>query len=110
RRVDRGRHLPQVEALPRRAMIVDHICNAFTPDRKAVWGGALRRAGVPLKVQTDDEDSFAHPEDMVARMDELGIATLILPTAEVGHHGTIDPFDFEHVACRWDEAELLASR
>ena len=92
-------------------MIVDYICNAFTPDRRAVWEGALRRSGVPLKVQKDeDDDGFARPEDMVARMDELGVATLLLPTTDLGHHGTVDPFDFEHVASRWDEAENLAAR
>ena len=70
-------------------MIVDSICNAFTPDRRAVWDGALRRSGVPLKVQKEDDDGFAHPEVMVARMDELGLATLLLPTSDLGHHGTV---------------------
>ena len=43
-------------------------------------------------------------------MDELGIATVLLPTGDIGRHGTLDPYDFEHVAARWEEVEKLAGR
>ena len=43
-------------------------------------------------------------------MDELGIATLVLPTGDVGRHGRLDPFDFEHIAARWEEVEQLVAR
>ena len=43
-------------------------------------------------------------------MDELGIATVVLPTGDVGRHGTLDPYDFEHIAARWEEVEKLARR
>ncbi len=93
----------------RRAGIVDYLSNCFLPDRRAIWDGAIERAGIPLKVRKDDDDSFAEPAAMVARMDELGIATLLLPTCDVGAHGTLDPYDFEHVATRWEEMERLAA-
>lgn len=92
------------------AEIVDYLCNAFTPDRREVWDGALAATGVQVKVRRVDGDSFAEPEDMVDRMDELGIATLVLPTGDVGRHGRLDPFDFEHIAVRWEEAEKLVAR
>ena len=47
---------------------------------------------------------------MVDRMDELGIATLVLPTGDIGRHGRLDPFDFEHIAARWEEVEKLVAR
>jgi predicted TIM-barrel fold metal-dependent hydrolase len=92
------------------AEIVDYLCNAFTPDRLEVWDGALAATGVQVKVRRAPDDSFAEPEDMVDRMDELGIATLVLPTGDLGRHGRLDPFDFEHIAARWEEAEKLATR
>ena len=90
--------------------IVDTLCNAFTPDRTAVWDGAIEAAGSSVKVRRDPHDSFADADEFVARMDELGIATMLLPTGDVGRHGTWDAFDFEHVAARWDEIEKLADR
>jgi predicted TIM-barrel fold metal-dependent hydrolase len=90
--------------------VVDYLCNGFTPDRRAVWDGALAATGVAVKVRRDDDDSFAEPEAMVERMDELGLATLLLPAGDVRDHGTLDPFDFEHIAVRWEEAEKLAGR
>ncbi len=92
------------------AEIVDYLCNAFTPDRLEVWDGALAATGVQVKVRRVAGDSFAEPEDMVDRMDELGIATLVLPTGDVGRHGRLDPFDFEHIAVRWEEVEKLVAR
>ena len=90
--------------------IVDYLCNAFTPDRRSVWGGAIAASGVAVKVRRDDTDSFAEPEAMVDRLDELGVQTLLLPTGDVGPHGAVDPFDFEHIAARWEEVDRLAAR
>jgi len=94
----------------RRVGVVDTLCNAFTPDRRRVWDGALAASGVQVKIRRDDVDSFAGPEAMVDRMDELGVATIFLITGDVGNHGRVDPFDFEHVIARWEETEKLASR
>jgi predicted TIM-barrel fold metal-dependent hydrolase len=95
---------------PRRAGVVDTLCNAFTPDRRRVWDGALETSGVQVKIRRDDGDSFAGPEAMVDRMDELGVATILLITSDLGTHGRLDPFDFEHVIARWEETEKLVSR
>ena len=49
--------------------VVDTLCNAFTPDRLAVWDGALEATGSSVKVRRNPGDSFAEPEAFVARMD-----------------------------------------
>src|SRR6266540_525997 len=95
---------------PASSGVIDTLCNAFTPDRRRVWDGALAASGVQVKIRRDDGDSFAEPEAMVDRMDELGVATVLLITGDVGSHGRLDPFDFEHVIARWEETEKLASR
>lgn len=90
--------------------IIDTLCNAFTPDRLAVWDGAIESAGTSVKVRRNPDDSFAEPDEFVARMDELGVATVVLPTGNVGRHGALDPYDFEHIAARWEEVEKFADR
>ena len=67
-----------------RTGVIDTLCNAFTPDRRRVWDGALEASGVQVKIRRDDSDSFAEPEAMVDRMDKLGVATLLLITADLG--------------------------
>jgi predicted TIM-barrel fold metal-dependent hydrolase len=62
---------------------IDYWCNAFTPDRLARWDAAIAAQGIPLKIRRRDDDSFAEPDDMLARMDELGVASLLLPCADV---------------------------
>jgi len=95
---------------PERVAVIDTLCNAFTPDRRRVWDGALEASGVQVKIRRDDGDSFAEPEAMVDRMDEFGVATIFLITGDLGNHGRLDPFDFEHVIARWAETEKLVSR
>lgn len=79
--------------------MIDTLCNAFTPDRVAIWDAAT--AGLALKIRRDE---FVEPEAMVARMDELGYTTLLLPT------GDLDDDDFTPVAARFAETEKLAER
>jgi predicted TIM-barrel fold metal-dependent hydrolase len=90
--------------------IVDYIVNAFTPDRQVVWDTALEASGTSTKIRRNPDDSFAEPEAMIDRMDELGIATLLLPTADLNHRAEVNPFEFERVSTRWEDAEKLASR
>lgn len=92
------------------ASTVDYLSNCFLPDRRAVWEQSIARAGIQVKVRSDEGDSFADPEQMVARMDELGIGTLLLPACDIGAHGKLDSLDFEHVATRWAEIEEMVSR
>jgi hypothetical protein len=87
---------------------VDYWCNAFTPDRRDLWSASVQRQRVPLKVRVDPEDSFAEPEAMVTRMDELGVATLVLPTCECPPHA--GPTDYEPFAARPEETLALAKR
>jgi predicted TIM-barrel fold metal-dependent hydrolase len=61
---------------------IDYWCNAFTPERQARWDAAIASQGLPLKIRRSPDDSFAQPAEMLARMDELGVATLVLPSAE----------------------------
>lgn len=72
---------------------IDYWCNGFTPDRKARWDAAISAQGIPLQIRTRDDDSFAEVEAMVARMDELGVATLVLPSSEAPKDA--DPTTYE---------------
>jgi predicted TIM-barrel fold metal-dependent hydrolase len=84
---------------------IDYLVNAFTPDREAVWDDAIAAQGVPIKVRRDPTDSFADAATMVARMDALGIATLVIPTSDLHRHGT--PVEYDPVAARPDEMAKL---
>jgi predicted TIM-barrel fold metal-dependent hydrolase len=87
---------------------VDYWCNAFTPDRKALWEASLAAQGTPLGLRTDPSDAFADPEAMLARMDELGIDTLVLPTCDLPPGAGVT--DYETFACRFEEQADLAKR
>lgn len=99
-----------MSAIGESLMTVDYVANCFLPDRRAVWEQSIARAGLQVKVRGDDSDSFAEPAQMVERMDELGISTLLLSTCDIGAHGKLDALDFEHVATRWAEIESMVSR
>ncbi len=62
---------------------IDYWCNAFTPDRLERWDAAIASQGIPLKIRRRDDDSFADVSTMLARMDELGVETLVLPSADM---------------------------
>lgn len=80
---------------------IDYWCNAFAPDRRALWDQAIAAQGIPLRVRRDQEDAFAEPAAMVARLDGLGFRTLVVPTCEKPAHA--GPTDFESMAARPDE-------
>jgi predicted TIM-barrel fold metal-dependent hydrolase len=80
--------------------VIDYLCNAFTPDREEVWDAALQHGG-GVKIRHGD---FAEPDAMVARLDELGVETVLLPT------GDLDNGEFTPVAARWSETAKLAER
>ena len=63
--------------------IVDYWCNAFTEERRPMWDAALEEQGLAVKVRRDPADSFASPPAMLARMDEIGVDALLLPSADV---------------------------
>ena len=86
---------------------IDYWCNAFTPDRRELWDAAIGRQGLRVKVRRDGEDAFAPPAAMIARMDELGFETWLLPCAEVP--ADAGPFAYERYAARPDEARALVA-
>ncbi|WP_420639893.1 amidohydrolase family protein [Candidatus Poriferisocius sp.] len=84
---------------------VDYWCNLFFPEQATVWAGALAATGTNVQVRTDPEDSYCDAGAMVARMDELGVAALILPTTHRPPH--LEPTDFELVAATPDDLDDL---
>lgn len=87
------------------AGIVDALCNAFVPRFAAQWDAAIAAQGIAVKVRRDPDDTFADPETMVARMDELGIATLVVVATDAHDHP--GAFDFSSVTFGLDDAEQL---
>jgi predicted TIM-barrel fold metal-dependent hydrolase len=92
--------------MPRFSGYVDSWANAFLPDREAIWDATLASQRVPIKVRRDPEDSFCDPATMIARMDEIGMSTLVLPTCDLPAHAGIT--DFESFAMRLEETAPLA--
>jgi uncharacterized protein len=88
--------------------IVDSLCNAIDPERAVVWDELIAAQGVPVKLRRDPGDGFCTPDAMVARMDELGIATLVIVAGDAEPHG--GAFEFHRVTARFAEAEALATR
>jgi predicted TIM-barrel fold metal-dependent hydrolase len=86
---------------------VDYLCHAFTPDREAVWDAAIAGQGVPVKVRRDPTDAFCEPATMAARLDEVGVDTVIMTCGDLHSHGT--PFEFDEVAARPEEMEALVA-
>lgn len=88
--------------------MIDSWTNAFLPDRVALWDATLAAQGVPIKVRRDPEDSFCDPETMIARMDEIGMSTLVLATCDLPAHAGIQ--DYESFAMRLEEVEPIAEK
>jgi len=86
---------------------VDYWCNAFTPDRRALWDDAIAEQGLGIKIRRAEDDSFAEPSELLARMDGLGFETLLLPAAEL--EADAGPFAYERYAARPAEIEKLAA-
>ncbi len=80
---------------------IDYWCNAFTPDRLERWDAAIAAQGIPLKIRRRDDDSFADPASMLARMDELGVETLVLPSADVPDGAS--PTDYALFTTRFED-------
>jgi predicted TIM-barrel fold metal-dependent hydrolase len=87
---------------------IDYLCNAFAPRYADEWDAAIAAQGVPVKVRRDSNDGFSEPEVMLARMDELGIDTLLIVTGDSQDHP--GAFDFSALTARFDDAQQLAER
>ncbi len=86
---------------------IDYWCNRFFPEQAEVWNAALEATGTSVKIRTGGDDSFCDADTMVARMDELGIAAMILPVAHLPAHP--EPTDFELVAARPQDLDRLVA-
>lgn len=86
---------------------IDYWCNAFSEDRRALWDAAVAEQGLSVRVRRDPSDSFTDAGSMVARMEELDIDTLLLPTAEVPEGA--GPYDYERYATDFEAFAKLAA-
>jgi predicted TIM-barrel fold metal-dependent hydrolase len=84
---------------------IDTLCNAFAPEFATAWDQAIAAQGIPIKVRRDPDDSFATPGAFVARMDELGIATVALVVSDP--HAHPGAFDFSALTYRLDDVAAL---
>ena len=88
--------------------MIDYWCNAFTPDRAALWRAVIEQEGLAIRTREDGgDDGFAFPSAMVERMDRLGVATLVLPFCDLDPDAPID--DYAHYAARPEELAALAA-
>ena len=87
--------------------MIDSWTNSFLPDRRSLWDASLEAQGVPIKVRRDEQDSFCDVETMVTRMDEIGMASLILPVCDLPAHAGIT--DYEGFATRVDEMDAMSA-
>ena len=83
---------------------VDYWCNAFTPDRRAVWDAAIAGQGLTLAVRRET-DEFCSPDAMATRMDDVGFSTLMLVACD--EHQTGGDDTFAEVAARPSEMDEL---
>ncbi|MDI2127178.1 amidohydrolase family protein [Yinghuangia seranimata] len=90
-----------------RGPVVDYLCNAFLPDRQALWDEAIAATGVNVRVRRGPDEAFCTPEGMVARMDALGVDTVLVPAGDLSAHAAVDPRDYDHFAFRWHEYDEL---
>ena len=65
---------------------IDYWCNAFAPAMQERWDRAIAEQDIPLKIRSDENDSFVDPAGMIARMDKLEMKSLVLPCADVPDH------------------------
>lgn len=86
---------------------IDYWCNRFFPEQAAIWNAAVGATGIAVKFRTDGNDSFCDADTMVVRMDEMGIAALILTVAHRPAHPEVT--DFELVAAQPDDMGRLAT-
>jgi predicted TIM-barrel fold metal-dependent hydrolase len=62
---------------------IDYWCNAFEPAYRALWEAAIGEQRLAVRVRRDPEDAFAEPAAFLARLDEIGFDTVLLPSAEL---------------------------
>jgi predicted TIM-barrel fold metal-dependent hydrolase len=86
--------------------MIDYWCNAFTPDREVLWNSIIERDELAIRLGAKADDAFTAADEMVARMDRLDIATLVIPFCDLPDDAPLD--DFVHYAARSQEIVRLA--
>ena len=86
---------------------VDALCNSFSPARRSAWEAAIAGQSLALKICSEGEDDFAEPKAMVARLDELGIDTVVIAASDIHQHAT--PFQVSSIMARYKEVAGLAA-
>ncbi|MGI9603629.1 MAG: amidohydrolase family protein [Acidimicrobiales bacterium] len=71
---------------------VDYWCNSFLPARRTAWQRAIDAQDLPLKAGRPGDD-FCAPDDMVARLDSAGFATVLVPVCEPGADAESDGWE-----------------
>ena len=87
--------------------MIDYWCNAFTPDRGTLWRQVIEQDGLKIRLGAREADDFIDAAGMVARMDEAGVSTLVIPVCEFDAGAGLD--EFAHYALRTAEIEQLAA-
>lgn len=86
---------------------IDYWCNAFSEDRRSLWDAAIAEQDLSIKVRRSEDDAFTDAAGMVARMDELGIETLVLPCTDLPRDA--ERFAYERYATRPEDLLKLAA-
>lgn len=87
--------------------MIDYWCNAFTPDREALWQAVIEQDELTIKLGAREDDIFTTADLMVARMNQAAISTLVLPVCDLPAGAAID--EFAHYALRPDEILQLSA-
>jgi predicted TIM-barrel fold metal-dependent hydrolase len=86
---------------------IDYWCNAFAPAYRSLWDAAIGEQGLSVRVRRDPADAFAEPAAFLARMDEIGFDTVLLPSADMS--ADAGRFAYERYATSPEEASKLAA-
>jgi predicted TIM-barrel fold metal-dependent hydrolase len=86
---------------------IDYWCNAFTPDRRALWEASIAEQGIPLKVVVALGESFAEPETFAQRLADLEFGSVFLPAGPCAENAGLT--DYEPFATRLEVLDRLAN-
>jgi predicted TIM-barrel fold metal-dependent hydrolase len=87
--------------------MIDYWCNAFTPDREPLWQAVIQQDGLSIRLGAREDDAFCSVAEMVDRMNQATITTLILPVCDLDDGSPLD--HFAHYALRPTEIHQLAA-
>ena len=62
---------------------IDYWSNDFRPEKSRLWQQAISSQDIPLKVRGEKDDRAAQAPALLARMNELGMQAIVLPSAPI---------------------------